>query len=62
MNVRLKSALLATGKRQFEIAAELGWSETKLSRIVQGRAAADKDEQKALARYLKAKEAELFDA
>ena len=37
MNGKLKLALLTRGKPQYEVADELGMSETKLSRIVHGR-------------------------
>lgn len=37
MHIRLKAALIATGKPQYRIANELRISETRLSRIVRGR-------------------------
>lgn len=38
MNKKLKLAVLNSGRPQFEIAIAAGLSETKLSRIVRGRA------------------------
>jgi transcriptional regulator with XRE-family HTH domain len=52
MNGRLKLAIIAKGRKQYELAAEMGMSETRLSRIVSGRLAPSADEQHKLARLL----------
>ena len=60
MNVRLKAAILAAGLKQYELAHLVG-TETRLSRIIQGRLTATPDEQLKLAKVLRRPVQELFD-
>ncbi len=60
MNMALKVAILQSGKTQREIAEEIGLSEGYLSRFVRGWEQPNPDQQKAIAKALKAKPAELF--
>ncbi len=60
MNTQLKIALLGRALRQFEVARRTGMSETRLSRIVQGRAEPTEAEKAALSRELGATPQDLF--
>jgi transcriptional regulator with XRE-family HTH domain len=60
MNMRLKMALVGAGDRQFVLAARIGMSETRLSRIVRGRVEPTTDERKRIADALGLTEEELF--
>lgn len=55
----LKIALLRSGRRQYEIAAKSGISETRLSRIVTGRALPSPDEIERIASALECRPEEL---
>lgn len=59
-NHRLKFALLSSGSPQYEIARACAMGETRLSRIVRGRARPNAAERRALAARLGVPEAELF--
>jgi transcriptional regulator with XRE-family HTH domain len=59
-NVQLKFALLNTGTPQYVIARDCGMSETRLSRIVRGRATPSAEERQALAAKLGRNVLELF--
>jgi len=48
MNLRLKLAILQTGRRQWEIAREVGIQETRLSKYVQGHGHLTDDERRRL--------------
>ncbi|ADB50180.1 helix-turn-helix domain-containing protein [Conexibacter woesei] len=58
---RLKLAIVASGRSQRDVAAAVGISEFKLSRIVNGRAQPDDATRAALARELASPRASLFD-
>ncbi len=60
MKTTLKLTLLERGEHQYEIAARVGVSETRMSRIVRGRLEPTEAERKALARALGVAESELF--
>jgi len=60
MNAKLKSCLVQTGRRQYEIARAVGLTENELSRIVRGRRSATADERRRLAVALGVEEPELF--
>jgi transcriptional regulator with XRE-family HTH domain len=60
MNAKLKAFLAQTGRRQYEIAREVGLTENELSRIVRGRRSATADERRRLALALGVAEPELF--
>lgn len=60
LNLALKTAILASGKLQKQIAREAAIDETTLSHIVRGRLAATTAERRRLARVLAKSEAELF--
>lgn len=60
LNVPLKQALIATGKKQKRIAKLVRISETELSKIVRGHRPAGEDERKRLSAFLKKSESELF--
>lgn len=60
MNIALKTALIATRKKQKRVAKLVRISETELSKIVRGHREADEDERKRLAAFLGKSEAELF--
>jgi hypothetical protein len=60
MNAKLKLCLAQTGRRQYQIAREVGLTENELSRIVRGRRAATADERRRLALVLGVAEPELF--
>jgi transcriptional regulator with XRE-family HTH domain len=62
MNAKLKLCLAQTGRRQYQIAREVGLTENELSRIVRGRRAATADERRRLALVLGVAEPELFGA
>jgi transcriptional regulator with XRE-family HTH domain len=60
MNAKLKICLAQTGRRQYEIAREVGLTENELSRIVRGRRSATADERRRLALVLGVDEPDLF--
>jgi transcriptional regulator with XRE-family HTH domain len=60
MNAKLKLCMAQTGRRQYEIAREIGLTENELSRIVRGRRSATADERRRLAKALGVPEPELF--
>jgi len=60
MNAKLKLCMAQTGRRQYEIAREIGLTENELSRIVRGRRSATADERRRLAMVLGVPEPELF--
>jgi transcriptional regulator with XRE-family HTH domain len=60
MNERLKVALLRSGRTQYAVAAAAGMSETRLSRIVVGRAPGTEEERRAIALALGVPLDELF--
>ncbi len=60
MNAKLKLCLSQTGRRQYQIAREVGLTENELSRIVRGRRSATPDERRRLALALGMTERELF--
>jgi transcriptional regulator with XRE-family HTH domain len=60
MNSKLKVCLSQSGKRQYQIAREVGLTENELSRIVRGRRPATAEERKCLALVLGVAERELF--
>jgi transcriptional regulator with XRE-family HTH domain len=62
MNAKLKLRLTQTGRRQYQIAREIGLTENELSRIVRGRRSATADERRALALVLGVTEPDLFGA
>jgi transcriptional regulator with XRE-family HTH domain len=60
MNAKLKLCLSQTGRRQYQIAREVGLTENELSRIVRGRRPATADERRRLAAVLGIAERDLF--
>jgi hypothetical protein len=60
MNAKLKLCLAQTGRRQYQIAREVGLTENELSRFVRGRRSATADERRRLALVLGVSEPELF--
>jgi transcriptional regulator with XRE-family HTH domain len=60
MNAKLKICLTQTGRRQYQIAREVGLTENELSRIVRGRRSATADERRRLALVLGVDEPDLF--
>jgi transcriptional regulator with XRE-family HTH domain len=60
MNEKLKAYLARTGRRQYQIAREVGLTENELSRIVRGRRMATPDERRRLSLVLGVAEPELF--
>lgn len=60
LNIPLKQALVATGKKQKRIAKLVRISETELSKIVRGHREASEGERKRLMRVLGKSEEELF--
>ena len=60
MNAKLKLCLSQTGRRQYQIAREIGLTENELSRIVRGRRLATADERRRLSIVLGVAEPELF--
>jgi transcriptional regulator with XRE-family HTH domain len=60
MNEKLKLYLSQTGRRQYQIAREVGLTENELSRIVRGRRSPTADERRRLAIALGVAEPELF--
>jgi transcriptional regulator with XRE-family HTH domain len=59
-NVALKVAIVATGKKQLDIARAARIPETRLSHIVRNRITPTANERKRLAAVLQRSEAELF--
>jgi hypothetical protein len=59
-NMKLKCAIVLTGKRNYEIANLLNWHQTKLSCIVNGIQRATGADKKALSKVLKTPTEELF--
>jgi transcriptional regulator with XRE-family HTH domain len=60
MRFPIKIAIMLRGLLQFQVAAAAGMTETRLSRIVQGRAIPTADERKRLGKALGKTERELF--
>jgi len=60
MLLDLKFAILKEERHQYELASEIGMSETRLSRIILGRAQPTADERRSIARALNMSEDELF--
>ena len=60
MNEKLKQRLAQTGRRQYQIAREVGLTENELSRIVRGRRVATPDERRRLATALGVAEPDIF--
>jgi plasmid maintenance system antidote protein VapI len=60
MNAKLKHCLSKAGRRQYQIAREIGLTENELSRIVRGRRSATADERRRLSLVLGVAEPELF--
>jgi transcriptional regulator with XRE-family HTH domain len=60
-NAKLKEYLARTGRRQYQIAREVGLTENELSRIVRGRRSPTADERRRLALALGVAEPEIFD-
>jgi transcriptional regulator with XRE-family HTH domain len=60
MNMPLKLAILATGKKQYRIAAESGINEAIISKIVNGSREPTEAQKKALAKVLRRPVDELF--
>jgi ribosome-binding protein aMBF1 (putative translation factor) len=60
VNTKLKLALLEHGESQYAVARRLGVSETRLSRIVQGRLAPTPEERARLAEMLELDQDEVF--
>ena len=60
VNKKLKVAVVSSGRPQFEIAVAAGMSETKLSRIVRGRASPTEEEALRIARALEQPPEHLF--
>jgi len=60
MNLALKIAILQTGKRQYEVAKELGWMDSKISRILNGSYTATEEEMKKIAILLNKSVEDLF--
>lgn len=60
LNLALKTAILASGKKQKQVARLARIDETSLSHIVRGRREATESERRALARILHRAEDELF--
>ena len=60
MNENLKIALLRIGLPQYAIAQSLGWSESRLSRIVSGRVRPTSQEQDSVAEQLGVPRDQLF--
>jgi transcriptional regulator with XRE-family HTH domain len=59
-NNRLKDAIFRSGRFQYAIAQEAGLTETRLSRLIQGRALPTPLERRRIATVLRCPEAELF--
>jgi len=59
-NIRLKIAIIESGRKGYEIAHQLDWHPTKVSQIVIGAHRPNSDEQRQLANILNKKVAELF--
>lgn len=60
-NSKLKDAVFKLGRHQYEVAREVGISETRLSRLVQGRAEPTVGERTRLAKVLGVDETDLFE-
>jgi transcriptional regulator with XRE-family HTH domain len=60
MNAKLKLCLSQTGRRQYQIAREIGLTENELRRIVRGRRSATADERRRLSVVLGVAEPDLF--
>lgn len=59
---RLRVALFVCGRRQYEVAAAAGMTETRLSRIALGRVQASADEMQRIAEVLGKPVVELFES
>jgi transcriptional regulator with XRE-family HTH domain len=62
LNAKLKLCLSKTGRRQYQIAREVGLTENELSRIVRGRRSATADERRRICMVLGVAEPDLFGA
>jgi len=60
MNTMLKLALLTDLRPQYQIAEELGWSESRLSRVITGRVDLTEEEKEQLAKVLGRTAPDLF--
>lgn len=60
LNIALKTALIATGKKQKRVAKLVGIQEIQLSKIVRGHRPPSEDERSKLAKFLGMSESELF--
>lgn len=60
MRIRLKAAILALGRPQYELAKYFDGGETRLSRIVRGRAEPTDEDMRRLSELLGVPLAELF--
>ena len=61
MLLKLKMAILNSGRHQYEVAHDAGIPETRLSRIILGRVDPSAEERRCIARALRATERDLFD-
>lgn len=59
-NTQLRDAVFRSGRFQYEVAREAELTETRLSRLVQGRAEPTAKEKRSLARVLRVQENKLF--
>jgi hypothetical protein len=60
MNIHLKLAIVASQKPAYHIAAELGITDTRLSKIIYGRLEPKVEEKKKLSNILEKSQKELF--
>lgn len=60
LNVVLKTAFFEVGKRQIEVASQIGMDNNRLSQIVHGRIIPTPEERRQLAKALKKPETVLF--
>jgi DNA-binding XRE family transcriptional regulator len=60
LNTPLKMAIFTSGLTQWTVAEKAGIHESRFSKIVRGRLAANDDEKKAIARVLRKRVEELF--
>jgi len=60
INIKLKSEIALSGRRQMEIASSANITEERLSQLVTGRRNANTEERKAIAEVLGCKEGEIF--
>ena len=62
MYPEIKIAIYRSGKRGYEVAADLGWSASKLSQVISGIHRANADEKRKVAGYFGQPVGELFSA